>query len=104
MTTFLQRVQDYFNKAWGRRIEYPNIIGIQVGSKDRDEVIPAEMCVIAPDQRYTRKLPPEFSSLMVKFSSKNPQDRLALISAGINNRVTADQRSVSDNLSFHAFD
>ncbi|KAG2748186.1 hypothetical protein P692DRAFT_20834332 [Suillus brevipes Sb2] len=53
-----------------------------------------------PDQRYTRKLPPEFSSLMVKFSSKNPQDRLALISAGINNRVTADQRSVSDTFIF----
>ncbi|KAG1847515.1 hypothetical protein DFJ58DRAFT_663286, partial [Suillus subalutaceus] len=48
-------------------------------------VIPAEMCVIAPDQRYARKLPPEFSPTMVKFSSKNPQDRLALISAGINN-------------------
>ncbi|KAG2752172.1 Piwi-domain-containing protein [Suillus brevipes Sb2] len=86
-------VKDYFNKAWGRRIEYPNIIGIQVGSKDRDEVIPAEMCVIAPDQRYTRKLPPEFSSLMVKFSSKNPQDRLALISAGINNRALDYQNS-----------
>ncbi|KAG1776094.1 PAZ domain-containing protein [Suillus placidus] len=56
-------VKDYFKKARGRRIEYPNIIGIQVGSKDRDEVIPAEMCIIAPDQRYTRKLPPEFSLL-----------------------------------------
>ncbi|KAG2041475.1 ribonuclease H-like domain-containing protein [Suillus americanus] len=89
-------VKDYFKKAWGRQLAYPNIIGIQVGSKDRDEVIPAEMCVIAPDQRYTRKLPPEFSPTMVKFSSKNPQDRLALISAGINNSITADQRSALD--------
>ncbi|KIK36441.1 hypothetical protein CY34DRAFT_27393, partial [Suillus luteus UH-Slu-Lm8-n1] len=48
---------------------------------------PAKMCIITLDQRYTRKLPSEFSSLMVKFSSKNPQDRLALISAGINNRA-----------------
>ncbi|KAG1858414.1 Piwi domain-containing protein [Suillus subalutaceus] len=89
-------VKDYFKKAWGRELHYPNIIGIQVGSKDRDEVIPAEMCVIAPDQRYTRKLPPEFSPTMVKFSSKNPQERLELISAGINNSVTADQRSALD--------
>ncbi|KAG2337935.1 hypothetical protein BDR05DRAFT_969720 [Suillus weaverae] len=36
-------VKDYFKKARGRRIEYPNIIGIQVGSKDRDKVIPAEI-------------------------------------------------------------
>ncbi|KAG1819562.1 ribonuclease H-like domain-containing protein [Suillus subaureus] len=89
-------VKDYFKKAWGRQLLHPNIIGIQVGSKDRDEVIPAEMCLIAPDQRYTRKLPPEFSSTMVKFSSKNPQDRLALISAGISNSITADQRSALD--------
>lgn len=89
-------VKEYFEKTWNRRLSYPNIIGIQVGSKDRDEVIPAEMCNIAPDQRYTRKLPPEFSPSMVKFSSKNPQDRLALISAGINNSITADQRSALD--------
>lgn len=97
-------MQEYFKKAWGRKIEHPSIIGIQVGSKDRDEVIPAEMCIIAPDQRYTKKLPPEFSSLMVKFSSKNPTERLGLINAGINNSVTHDQRSVSEILSFHVFD
>ncbi|KAJ8581686.1 hypothetical protein M405DRAFT_705041, partial [Rhizopogon salebrosus TDB-379] len=31
------------------------------------------------------KLPPEFSPSMVKFSSKSPQDRLALISADYQN-------------------
>ncbi|KAG2347909.1 hypothetical protein BDR05DRAFT_957537 [Suillus weaverae] len=36
-------VKDYFKKARGRRIEYLNIIGIQVGSKDHDKVIPAEI-------------------------------------------------------------
>ncbi|KAG2061216.1 Piwi-domain-containing protein [Suillus hirtellus] len=89
-------VKDYFKKAWSRPLNYPNIIGIQVGSKDRDEVIPAEMCAIAPDQRYTRKLPPEFSPMMVKFSSQKPHERLALISAGISNAITTDQRSALD--------
>jgi eukaryotic translation initiation factor 2C len=92
----LTKAQEYFKKAYGRQLAYPNIIGVQVGSRERDEVIPAELCRIAGDQRYTRKLPPEFSPSMVKFSSKSPQDRLALISAGINNSITADQRSVSD--------
>ncbi|KAJ8592794.1 hypothetical protein M405DRAFT_859423 [Rhizopogon salebrosus TDB-379] len=89
-------VKEYFKKAYGRQLAYPNIIGVQVGSRERDEVIPAELCRIAGDQRYTRKLPPEFSPSMVKFSSKSPQDRLALISAGINNSITADQRSALD--------
>ncbi|KAG1749019.1 ribonuclease H-like domain-containing protein [Suillus paluster] len=89
-------VKEYFKKVHGCTLRYPNIIGVQVGSKDRDEVIPAEMCIIAPNQRYTRKLPAEFSSLMVKFASKNPGERLALISAGINNSITTDQRSALD--------
>ncbi|KAJ8592792.1 hypothetical protein M405DRAFT_722309, partial [Rhizopogon salebrosus TDB-379] len=55
-------------------------------------VIPTELCRIAGDQRYTCKLPPEFSPSMVKISSKSPQDRLALISTGINNSITADQQ------------
>ncbi|OAX30586.1 hypothetical protein K503DRAFT_807036 [Rhizopogon vinicolor AM-OR11-026] len=41
------------------------------------------------NQQYTRKLPDEFSPSMVKFSSKSPQDRIALISAGINNSITS---------------
>jgi hypothetical protein len=40
---------------------------------------------------------------MVKFSSNSPQDRLALISASINDSITADQRSVSDTPIFCAF-
>jgi eukaryotic translation initiation factor 2C len=92
----LTKAQEYFKKAYGQQLAYPNIIGVQVGSKERDEVIPTELCCIAGDQRYTRKLPPEFLPSMVKFSSKSPQDPLALISAGINNSITADQHSVSD--------
>ncbi|KAG1849091.1 hypothetical protein C8R48DRAFT_677144 [Suillus tomentosus] len=56
-----------------------------------------QRCALSPlINDIPQKLPPEFSSLMVKFSLKNPQDFLALISAGINNRVMADQRSALD--------
>ncbi|KAG1731754.1 hypothetical protein EDB19DRAFT_1912348 [Suillus lakei] len=53
---------------------HPNIIDVQVGLKEQNEVIPAELCLIAPDQCYTHKLPPKFLPSMVKSSSKNPQD------------------------------
>ncbi|KAG2343374.1 hypothetical protein BDR05DRAFT_1000013 [Suillus weaverae] len=46
---------------------HPKIIGVQVGLKERNKVIPAELRLITPDQHYTCKLPP-------KFSLKNPQD------------------------------
>jgi len=76
--------------AYGRHLAYPDVIWVQVGSKDHDEVIPAELFHIAADQRYTRKLPSEFSSSMVQFSSKHPQDLLTFISAEINNLRPTD--------------
>ncbi|KAG1761220.1 hypothetical protein EV702DRAFT_1053130 [Suillus placidus] len=67
-TTVSKRVQECLKKAWRHQlISYPDIISIQVGSKDRDEVIPAEMCIIALDQC---DLPPEFLLSMVEFSSR----------------------------------
>ncbi|KAJ8593209.1 hypothetical protein M405DRAFT_811406, partial [Rhizopogon salebrosus TDB-379] len=38
-----------------------------------DEVIPAKLCCIASDQRYTGKHPPEFPPSTVKFSSNSHQ-------------------------------
>ena len=58
-------------------------------------VLPTELCCIAANQRYTCKLLSEFSSSMVQFSSKNPQDHLALISVRINNFIMTDQHSIS---------
>jgi len=60
-----------------------------------------QRCALSPPINGTpQKLPPEFSFLMAKFSSKNPQDLLALISTRINNHVMADQHSVSDTFIF----
>lgn len=50
-----------------------------------------------PDQCY---LPLKFSLMMVKFSSRNPHECLVLISAGISNTITTDQRSVSATFIF----
>jgi hypothetical protein len=49
-----------------------NIIGIQIGSKDRDEVIPAEMCVIAPNQWYTPKTASQILIVNGQFFFKEP--------------------------------
>ena len=68
-------------------------------SSPSDEVIPAELCCIANDQRYTGKHLPEFPPSMVKFSSNSYQDRLGLKLALVsNNSITAGQCSVSDNI------
>jgi hypothetical protein len=63
-------VQEYFKKAYRQQFAYPNITGVQVGSRDHDEVISAKLCHTASDQQYTCKFPSEFSPSMVKFSSK----------------------------------
>ncbi|KAJ8595719.1 hypothetical protein M405DRAFT_837637 [Rhizopogon salebrosus TDB-379] len=43
-----------------------------------DKVIPAELCRIASNRRYTGKHPPEFPPSTVKFPSNSHQDHLVL--------------------------
>ena len=61
----IQMLNSHVKKAYSRHLAYPNVIRVQVGSKDHDEGIPAELCHITADQRYTHKLPSEFSSPMI---------------------------------------
>ncbi|KIJ17201.1 hypothetical protein PAXINDRAFT_73870, partial [Paxillus involutus ATCC 200175] len=46
-------------------------------------VIPVELCIVVPNQRYTRKLPPELTKKMVDFTSEKPKARLDAIQRGI---------------------
>ena len=70
-------------KKYMRTCPECNVIG---NLKGHDVIIPAELCRITSDQRYTQAPSGVFVLSMVKFSSKSPHDRLALISAGINGR------------------
>ncbi|KAG6379119.1 Piwi domain-containing protein [Boletus reticuloceps] len=73
-------VQAYFREAYNITLRYPDAIGVKIGG---GSIVPIELCVIAPDQRFTRKLPQELTKKMVEFTSDKPKARLESIRRGI---------------------
>lgn len=61
------------------KLRHPNIFGIQVGNKDRDIVIPAELCTIPGGQIYKKKVPDELTPEVVNFATQRPDARLRMI-------------------------
>jgi len=77
--------QQYYRETYNIHIKYPDIIGIALKGRDGPVVIPAELCRILPDQRYSRKLPQEYTKHMVEFTSEKPRARMQSILNGIGN-------------------
>ncbi|KAI6110019.1 Piwi domain-containing protein [Pisolithus sp. B1] len=76
-------VQEYYRETYNIHLQYPDIIGVGFTSKGQVTVIPAELCVVLPNQRYVRKVPQECTKKMVEFSSEKPQARMEAILRGL---------------------
>ncbi|KAI6150981.1 Piwi-domain-containing protein [Pisolithus tinctorius] len=76
-------VQQYYRETYNIHLQYPEIIGVGFVRKNEVTVIPMELCVVLPNQRYTRKLPQECTKKMVEFSSEKPQARMEAIMRGL---------------------
>lgn len=76
-------VQQYYRETYNIHLQYPEIIGVGFVRKNEVTVIPLELCVVLPNQRYTRKLPQECTKKMVEFSSEKPQARMEAIMRGL---------------------
>lgn len=86
-------VQQYYRETYNIHIKYPDIIGIALKGRDGPVIIPAELCRILPDQRYSRKLPQEYTKHMVEFTSEKPRARMQSILNGIGNATVLDYQN-----------
>lgn len=69
-------VVDYFEKAYGYRLKYPNLPPIeQKGSGGRIIHLPLEVCTVAGGQALLRKCTDVQTASMIKFTTKKPQQR-----------------------------
>ncbi|KAI9569067.1 Piwi domain-containing protein [Boletus coccyginus] len=73
-------VQAYFREAYNITLRYPEAVGVKVGG---GSIVPIEVCVVAPDQRFKRRLPQELTKKMVEFTTDKPRARLEAIRRGI---------------------
>ena len=84
-----------------RKIEFPDVIGVQLGSPDRPNVVPAELCTIPPGQVYKAKLSEHLTDQARTFATKSPSDRLNIIINGVSGR---GQKLLSPVCHFYRFD
>jgi hypothetical protein len=75
-----QSVAEYFAKQYNMRLRFPNLPCIEV---KKDMYFPLEVCEVLPDQRYGRKLTPEQTDGMIRFTTYKPHDRLNKIRKGV---------------------
>ncbi|PIL23265.1 Argonaute [Ganoderma sinense ZZ0214-1] len=73
-------VAQYFEKMHNYRLQFPDIVCIEVGS---GAIIPMECCTIPEGQIMRKQLPPEKMKAVLDFAVKKPGERLERIRAAV---------------------
>ncbi|KAF9279099.1 hypothetical protein BGZ68_008138 [Mortierella alpina] len=73
-------VEDYFQQTYNMRLTYPLLPCVVIGPRT---MLPMEVCMVVPAQRYTKKLDQAQIADMVKFATQKPHERLNNIKKGL---------------------
>ncbi|KAF9946187.1 hypothetical protein BGZ70_003364 [Mortierella alpina] len=73
-------IEGYFQQTYNMRLTYPLLPCVVIGPR---LVLPMEVCMVVPAQRYTRKLDQAQVADMVKFATQKPHERLNNIKKGL---------------------
>ncbi|KAF9065094.1 hypothetical protein BDP27DRAFT_1332495 [Rhodocollybia butyracea] len=74
-------VADYFKNVIRSPLKYPEVLCVEIGT---GALIPFELCTVPPGQIMRKQVPPEKTKSVLDFATKQPADRLASITAGLN--------------------
>ncbi|KAF9155709.1 Protein argonaute 10 [Actinomortierella ambigua] len=90
-------VQEYFTKEYHLRLRYPQLPCLGVCTKnDQIAYFPAELCLIEPGQKYTKKLDEKQTAAMIKATCQKPADRLIVIQKGLRDLDVCRNEHVRD--------
>ncbi|KAF9427106.1 eukaryotic translation initiation factor 2C, 2 [Podila epigama] len=76
-------IPQYYEKAYGLRLRYPFLPCIGVRGRESTLYFPAEVCVIVPGKRFTRRLNEEQTAEMIKGTCTKPRERLDRIQRNV---------------------
>uniref|UniRef100_A0A0P5QUR0 Argonaute-2 n=1 Tax=Daphnia magna TaxID=35525 RepID=A0A0P5QUR0_9CRUS len=62
-------VQQYFERKLNMKLQYPHLPCVWVGSREKRNLVPMELCLIAEGQEYRRKLTDFQTSAMIKVAA-----------------------------------
>ncbi|KAF9434815.1 argonaute 1 [Entomortierella beljakovae] len=65
-------IEAYFQKTYGRKLQYPTLPCIAIG---RTAIVPLEVCSVVEGQRYPKKLDERQTADMIKFTCQQPHVR-----------------------------
>ncbi|KAE8746943.1 Argonaute-2 [Frankliniella occidentalis] len=68
-------IGEYFAKHKGYQLRFPNLPCVHVGHREKDVLVPFELCVLLPGQATQKKLDEGQTAKMVKVAATNVQDR-----------------------------
>lgn len=71
----IKTVKEYFNKKYNLKLAFGYLPCLQVGSKERPNYLPMELCNIVPGQRYKNRLSPTQVSNLINITNDRPCDR-----------------------------
>uniref|UniRef100_A0A0E0LKF1 Piwi domain-containing protein n=1 Tax=Oryza punctata TaxID=4537 RepID=A0A0E0LKF1_ORYPU len=71
----IKTVKEYFNKKYKLKLAFGNLPCLQVGSKEKPNYLPMELCNIIPGQRYKNRLSPTQVSNLMNITNDRPCDR-----------------------------
>ncbi|KAG0349818.1 eukaryotic translation initiation factor 2C, 2 [Podila minutissima] len=76
-------IPQYYEKAYGLRLHYPFLPCLGVKGRESTLYFPAEVCVIEPGKRFTKRLNEEQTSAMIKGTCTKPHERVNKIMQNI---------------------
>ncbi|CAL9146033.1 unnamed protein product [Musa hybrid cultivar] len=68
-------VVEYFQETYGFTIKHTNLPCLQVGSQQRSNYLPLEVCKIVEGQRYSKRLNEKQITALLKVTCQRPHDR-----------------------------
>ncbi|KAF9523774.1 argonaute-like protein [Crepidotus variabilis] len=76
-------VEQYFKKKYNLTLRYPDVPLVDVGGQ-KQNLMPAELCQILPDQPFRGKLTDEHTAEMIKYAAKPPNiNAIAITTKGL---------------------
>ncbi|KAF4614980.1 hypothetical protein D9613_003305 [Agrocybe pediades] len=82
-------VKQHYMEAHNTRIQAPLAFGVLLSPKNKEfqDVVPAELVSVLPNQLHKKKLSENLTRAMVKFSTMKPQERLSRITDAANDNT-----------------
>ncbi|CEO96270.1 PAZ domain [Plasmodiophora brassicae] len=89
-------VAEYFEQRYQRKLQYPHLPLLVVGSKEKPTYLPMEVCNVVGGERIAKKLAPAQTAAMIKKTAAKPNVRVQNIMNAVTERSYGTDPALAD--------